>query len=44
MLSCTVTRHMVYKTVRPAVGDLACTGRGTNQRRGRTQRAQHAQQ
>lgn len=43
MLSCTVTHHMMYKSVRLAVGDLACTGRRTNQRRGTTRLAQPAQ-
>lgn len=43
MLSCTVTLHMMYKTVLVAFSDLACTGLRVNQRRGRTQRAQHAQ-
>ncbi len=40
MLSCTVTRHMMYKTVLVAVSDLACTGRRANQRRVRALRAQ----
>lgn len=43
MLSCTVTRHMMYKTVLLAVGDFACTGRRTNQRRDTTRLTQHAQ-